>query len=165
MYDLFYSVSGIAVNHRHHWDPNYSVTEIPAKVNSDDLSKLNSDENIIKILDKLNIKDEFVKFEEKEVNLINIVLKRGNVTINKNTGIGTHYIKNNRFLLRALNNLHKNLPQNALTIIADIFAIAMMILAFTGLFKIKGRTKIRKRSATLTTIGILLTTVVALILL
>ena len=58
--------------------------------------------------------------------------------------------------LYAMNFLHLNHPKKAWTIVADIYAVLLGVLAFTGLFVLTGRKGITGRGAWLTSAGILM---------
>jgi hypothetical protein len=55
-----------------------------------------------------------------------------------------------------MNQLHLNAPKGAWTIIADIYAIGLIVMALTGMFVLKGRTGITGRGAWLVGAGVLL---------
>ena len=61
-----------------------------------------------------------------------------------------------RALLREANFLHLNTPGKLWTYVADIYAAALLVLAITGLFVIKGRKGITGRGAWLTGAGVLI---------
>jgi hypothetical protein len=55
-----------------------------------------------------------------------------------------------------MNQLHLNAPKGVWTIIADVYAIGLIVVALTGMFVLKGRTGITGRGAWLVAAGILL---------
>jgi hypothetical protein len=59
-----------------------------------------------------------------------------------------------RPVLYEMNQLHLNTPKGAWTWIADLYAVALLFVAATGLFVLKGRTGITGRGAWLTAIGV-----------
>ena len=59
-----------------------------------------------------------------------------------------------RPLIRATNVLHLNEPKRLWTWVADVFAVALAVLALTGIFILKGRTGITRRGAWLTAAGV-----------
>ncbi len=61
-----------------------------------------------------------------------------------------------RPVLFEMNQMHLNAPKRIWTLVADVYAVALVILAITGLFVLKGRLGITGRGAWLTAIGVLL---------
>ena len=59
-------------------------------------------------------------------------------------------------MLFEFNQLHLNTPKRLWTVVADAYAVALVVLALTGMFVLKGRTGITGRGAWLTAIGVLL---------
>ena len=61
-----------------------------------------------------------------------------------------------RTLIHETNFLHLNHPKRLWTWVADIFALALIMLASTGLFMIKGKNGIKGRGKWLTILGVLI---------
>ena len=61
-----------------------------------------------------------------------------------------------RPVLFEFNQLHLNTPKRLWTVVADAYAVALIVLALTGMFVLKGRAGITGRGAWLTAIGVLL---------
>jgi len=61
-----------------------------------------------------------------------------------------------RPVLFEMNQMHLNAPKRVWTLVADVYAAALIVLAVTGLFVLKGRTGIKGRGAWLTAAGALL---------
>jgi hypothetical protein len=57
-----------------------------------------------------------------------------------------------------MNQLHLNTPKGVWTIVADIYAVGLIVMAITGMFVLKGKTGITGRGAWLTAAGVLLPT-------
>ena len=55
-----------------------------------------------------------------------------------------------------LNQLHLNAPKGVWTIVADVYAIGLILMALTGMFVLKGRTGITGRGRWLVAAGIIL---------
>jgi len=58
--------------------------------------------------------------------------------------------------LQEMNFLHLNQPRAWWTYMADLYAVALLALAVTGLFMLKGKKGITGRGAWLTTVGVLI---------
>ena len=70
-----------------------------------------------------------------------------------------------RTILKGMNDLHLNRAGRLWTWLADIYAVALGLLALTGLFVLTGKQGIKGRGAWLTGIGVLVPVILALIFL
>jgi hypothetical protein len=91
-----------------------------------------------------------------------IFLKGGSAVIDLETGEGLLERVSRRPFFREMNYLHYN-PSELWTWTSDVFAGALIILAITGLFLVKGPKGITKRGAWLTILGIVLPIVFLLV--
>jgi len=153
---IIYSISGIALNHLNDWNSNYIIVreeitvENPERIYSR-ITKAEVRGLMEEIGEARNYKNHY--FQEKD--LLKVFLKGGSVYINTETGNGMIEIVRRRPLFREMNYLHYN-PQVSWTWVSDVFAGALIIMAITGLFLIKGAKGITRRGAWLTILGILL---------
>ncbi len=136
---IIYGLSGIALNHIKDWNPNYSVDLTKFKT-TEDLSKNNvTKEKVINFLNKQNINKNFKNYYFPEKNKIKIFLDGGSsVVVNTKTGEGKAEIISKRLIFYDVNFLHYN-PQKWWTIFSDTFAGALIFLAISSLFMIKGK--------------------------
>jgi uncharacterized protein len=152
---VIYSISGIAINHLHDWNPNYAITvrdfqaEIPQSMEQIDKPA------VIKMLSKLGEEDNYKKHYFPGSNQLKIFLDGGNITVDLDTGRGTIEKIKRRPILHSMNFLHYN-PGKWWTLFSDIFAGALILIAFTGLFILKGKNGITRRGAILTIVGIII---------
>lgn len=153
---IIYALSGIALNHRNDWNPNYSITskivtlKIPANINDDEIHAV---QNILKqIGEEISYRKHYFPAD----NELKIFLKDGgSVDVNLETG-KTHYEKlKKRPLFFEVNFLHYN-PGRIWTWFSDIFSVALILLGITGLFILKGKNGIKRRGAWLTIAGIII---------
>ncbi len=153
---LVYSISGIALNHLDDWNPNYIIIreeitiENPARLYPG-VSKAEVKEVMKELGEEKNYKNHYFP----ESGQIKVFLKGGAAYINTESGYGLLEIVRRRPLFREMNYLHYN-PQESWKWISDVFAGALIILAITGLFLIKGSKGITGRGAWLTILGILI---------
>lgn len=153
---LVYSISGIALNHLDDWNPNYIIIreeitiENPARLYPG-VSKAEVKEVMKELGEEKNYKNHYFP----ESGQIKVFLKGGAVYINTESGYGLLEIVRRRPLFREMNYLHYN-PLESWKWISDVFAGALIILAITGLFLIKGSKGITGRGAWLTILGILI---------
>ncbi len=136
---IIYGLSGIALNHIKDWNPNYSVNQKKFKT-LENLDKKNiSKQKILNLLKSQNISKKFNNYYYPDKNTIKIFLDGGSsVIINTQTGEGRAEIISKRLIFYNVNFLHYN-PQKWWTIFSDAFAIALIFLAISSLFMIKGK--------------------------
>jgi len=150
---IIYALSGIALNHLNNWNPNYIIHSKEFKINNK-YNLTNIDKQIaVDITNEIAPNEGFKNFYYPSKEVLKIFIKNGNIIINTNTRIALLETSKRRPIFHQFNYLHYN-PRKWWTIISDTFAIALMILAISGLFIIKGKKGITGRGAWLTTIGI-----------
>lgn len=152
---IIYSISGIAINHRKDWNPNYIIN--------------NQDFNITKLVDRQNVDRKFIDgIMEKggeagnykshffpDDNTLRIFVNGGTITADLTNGECTIETIKNRPLFKEMNFLHYN-PGVIWTWFSDIFCVALIFLGISGLFILKGKNGLKWRGAILMTIGIIL---------
>ena len=152
---IIYALSGIALNHRNDWNPNYSIISktLTLKVPLDILT--NEERAVDEILSEIDEKDNYRKHYFPADNELKIFLEGGgSVDINLDTGKTLYEKLKKRPVFFEVNLLHYN-PGRAWTWFSDIFSIALIILGITGLFILKGKNGIKNRGAWLTIAGII----------
>lgn len=152
---LIYAISGIALNHKSNWNPNYIFdnrsfrTEVPVTRTgfNDDVAK--------EILRSIQLDSEFKASYFPAGSKATIFINGGIVAVNSETGEGVVQRISKRPLFYQLNFLHYN-PGRWWKYFSDIFCIALITVTITGLFLVKGKNGITRRGAILTLAGILL---------
>jgi uncharacterized protein len=149
---FIYALSGIAINHLGHWNPNFkrvietSRLEGPYPADKEALTT--------RIISKLNRSGDDVQasfFDSDTV--FEVSLTDGTAQLDTKTGVITTVGKKPRFFLRAANWLHYNRGKVIWTYIADGYAILLLYLAVSGAFMLKGRKGFVGRGAILIFIG------------
>lgn len=159
---IIYAISGIALNHKNDWNPNYIFdtrsfeTSIP--VNRDSFT----DKTALLILKDLQLDQEFKASYFPSGDKATIFINGGIVQLNASTGEGIIQRISKRPLFYELNFLHYN-PGKWWKYFSDIFCVALIMVTITGLFLVKGRNGITRRGAILTVIGIVLPLIFLLI--
>ena len=152
---IIYAISGIALNHKHNWNPNYIIdsrvftTDIPIIRDSF------NNEIAQKILKSIEIDSDFKTFYFPTGNKVTIFVDGGFIQINALTGEGVIEKISKRPLFYQINFLHYN-PGRWWKYFSDFYCVALILVTITGLFIVKGRNGITKRGAILTIIGIIL---------
>lgn len=160
---IIYGLSGIALNHVHHWNPNYIITN--DTVQSDIFLKNPvSEEGVKQLLEESGFDSRSLKnFYYPNQSTLKIFFGEGSVTMDLLTGQGIIEIIRNRPVFKEINFLHYNNPKRLWTWFSDIFAGAMIIIAITGLFVIKGPKSITGRGLWYVLAGIIIPLVLFLV--
>ncbi len=156
---LIYAISGIAINHLDDWNPNYIITAEDIQTTLDHRS------DKADILEMLKQHDEYKNYKNHyfpSENGLKIFLKNGVVYVNLSSGKGLIEKNRRRSVFREMNYLHYN-PIKYWTWFSDLYAAALIALAITGLFLVRGKKGITGRGAWLTVLGILIPLIYLLI--
>ncbi|HKK92223.1 MAG TPA: PepSY-associated TM helix domain-containing protein [Longimicrobiales bacterium] len=151
-----YALSGVAVNHRADWNPSYRITSETVQLGGVDLQAPASAAFARGVLDELGMGGPIRGTFRPDPETVDIFVEDGTVTVDLTTGEAAVEVVRPRFLLRAFNFLHLNEAKRLWTWMADLYALALALLALTGLFILKGKKGITGRGAWLTTAGVLI---------
>lgn len=152
---IIYALSGIALNHKNNWNPNYIIDNRSFKTDIPITRESFNNETAAAILKNILTEPRFKTFHFPTGNKVTIFIEGGFVQINALTGEGVIEKISKRPLFYQINFLHYN-PGRWWKYFSDIFSVSLMIVTITGLFIIKGKNGITKRGAILTIIGIIL---------
>jgi len=152
---IIYAISGIALNHKNNWNPNYIFDSRTFHTNTKITRETFNKEMAEEILKSIQDDPEFKTFYFPSGNKVTIFIEGGFVQLNIVTGEGVIEKISKRPLFYQLNFLHYN-PGKWWKYFSDVFCISLIIVTITGLFIIKGKNGITKRGAILTIIGIIL---------
>lgn len=153
---IIYAVSGLALNHIQDWNPNYHIEKSETNIGTVTSAESVSDEMIGNILERLGEAGKYKSIFFADPETLQIFMEEKNITVNLRTGDVQMEKVESRLILREMNFLHLNHPKKIWTLIADLYAVCLAIMAITGLFILKGRYGITGRCACLTGMGILL---------
>lgn len=151
---LIYGISGIALNHRHHWNPNYIVRQEAFQI---DVPSQTTEERVLvlNILDQLNEADKYKTHLASGQN-IRIFIDGGTVNVNLQSGVANLETIKKRPVFHQVNFLHYNAPRKLWTWFSDLFALGLILLAVTGLFVLKGKNGFNQRGVYFVMTGILI---------
>jgi len=110
---------------------------------------------VLVILENLNEEDNYKKHYYPDGNQMKVFLDGGSVVFDLNSGDGLMEKITKRPILHEVNFLHYN-PTILWTWFSDIYASALIILAVSGLFIIRGKNGITRRGAWITLAGIII---------
>lgn len=152
---IIYGLSGIALNHLDDWNPSYHLFTrdfISEKViDATQFTKSDAKE----LLGRYRLEQDYRKFYFRNEDL-RIIIRGGVMEIDTKTGEGYVEQLRRRPIFYEVNFLHYNRPRQLWTWFSDFFAGAMIVLAVTGLFVLKGKNGIKGRGAWLTALGLII---------
>lgn len=152
---LVYVVSGVAVNHVDAWNPNYAIEQRSAPVGVP-FPGQSTVAMVPDVLARLGLPPDYRTTFRPDSARLRIYVEDGVVDVDLTAGVATVEIVKRRPVLFAANFLHLNHAKRLWTWMADIYAVALGLLAATGMFVLKGRTGITGRGAWLTVAGALI---------
>jgi uncharacterized protein len=150
---IAFSFSGIFLNHRQSWHPikytyNEQAINVPAVV-KDSIN----DPYIEALTRDLKIEDKLRRYQVNENNL-RIIYVNSEVEFDIATGKGKQTTYKTTPLLGQMTKLHVDTSKWWIYY-SDIFGIAMLTIAITGMFIQKGENSFRKRGWKLALIGLI----------
>jgi hypothetical protein len=149
---FIYASSGLAVNHIADWEPNFrQVTrthQLAAPLIGDDAAVAETVRATLGIDDPLR---EVFRADER----VEIVFDRRTLRVDTQTGSVIEEGQEPRFFLRVANWLHLNRGKKAWTLIADGYALFLLLLSITGLWMFPGRKGILGRAGLIAMAGAL----------
>jgi len=149
---IIYALSGIALNHVDDWNPNYIIKRYEVQVHgmSGDLDK----KQVKDLLAAIGEPDTYKKHFYPSDNTLKVFIHDGSLQINTVTGNGVVEKIRRRPIFHEMNYLHYN-PSKWWTYFSDLYVIALLLLAISGLFILRGKLGITGRGAWLTALGII----------
>jgi uncharacterized protein len=150
---LAYALSGIAVNHVADWNPNYRISKTFVDVAP--ITATTTPEMIAAAVERLGLSAAPKGTFRPDPQTLQLFYKERVYHVDLPTGKVMIESTVPRRVLYEMNQLHLNHPKNAWTYIADLYALALILLAVTGLFVLKGKLGITRRGGWLTAAGAL----------
>lgn len=155
---IIYGLSGIALNHHvaRHWNPGI-ISRSESYTYSRSLTKSEVDRNTIEeILELTGEKKSYKQYYFPNSEHIMIYLKGGHIDVVLPTGEIIVTRVRNRPVFSEVDYLHYNKPKKLWTWFSDLFALALILMAISGLLMVRGKKGITGRGGVLTIIGILI---------
>lgn len=154
---LVYAVSGVAVNHAADWNPNYSVSTRVVELEGLEPAQARSPEFAGTVLERLGVEGPVQGMFRPDPATVQIFLAESRtITVDLTAGTASVEDVRDRPGLRMANFLHLNHARKLWTWMADLYAVALALLAVTGLFVLRGRNGITGRGAWLTAAGVVI---------
>jgi hypothetical protein len=133
---IIYAVSGIAVNHVHDWNPNYSIERVERKIEPIEISDRAT--MVAEAVSRLGLPQPNESFRPDPATL-QLFYDGWSVEVHAVEGIALEERPRERIVLRDMNSLHLNHPRGVWTWVADVYAFLLLFMAVTGMFVLKGR--------------------------
>lgn len=153
---IVFAVSGIALNHRDDWNPNYVVEREERKIQL----KANMPESELsaKLLDQFLIQQPVKASYWESAHSYKLFFDGGGtLTANFKTNVAVFERITERAVFKQFNTLHLNEINRGWILFSDIYAAVLLFLAISGLFMIKGKNSPwRRRKSWLLIVGTLI---------
>ena len=151
---ISFSISGIALNHRRSWNPQkytyekkqieYAIPNSETEINEEWLAKFSETIGVDQSIRRTALEDgEFKVFYEYDV-----------VTIGTDSGKGEHELIRRIPVLGQMSFLHVTTEPMWIWY-SDIFGLAMLTIAITGMFISKGKFSFAQRGWKISLVGII----------
>ena len=138
---LVFAISGLAVNHVRHWDPNYSRSVVESRIEPVGVGPTGEVEPVV--LERLALQEPIKNTWRASPEHLHVFVEGAQIRVDLITGQVERQEFSQRPILNDLNFMHLNSAQagarTTWTIIADAYCVILVILALSGIFLIKGR--------------------------
>ena len=156
-----YCISGLALNHVRDWNPNYSIVRQERVVPAPGLDKPLTKTDVKDLLNEAGVAGAYQSHYSPAEGQVKAFFQGGNATLDRASGKMVIETLHRRPLLNTFNRLHYN-PGRWWTWFADAFSVALLLVAISGLFLLRGRHGITRRGGVLVLVGIAVPTVLVL---
>jgi hypothetical protein len=150
---FIYAFSGLAVNHIADWEPNFRqvtrVHQVAVPLPVEDAAVADAVRTALGVAEPLR---EVFRADEHDVEM---VFDRRTLRVDTQSGRVVEDGQEPRFFLRVANWLHLNRGKKAWTLIADGYAVFLLLLSITGLCMFPGRKGILGRAGLIAIAGAL----------
>ncbi len=159
---LVYAISGLAVNHLEDWNPSYRTTRRTVTIGPVERA---GDRHQVAgvVLERLQIDETPRSVVNMPPDGLMIFLEGRTLTVRLNEGTVLDEEVRERPVLYQLNYLHLNRAKGLWTWVADVYAVALFLLAVTGIFIIRGKKGLGGRGRWLMLAGVVLPLLVLLV--
>ncbi|NQU87835.1 MAG: PepSY-associated TM helix domain-containing protein [Mariniphaga sp.] len=151
---VIYCISGIILNHRHDFNPDYKIYFSEFNTNIQQKNSYTKEE-IKDILSELDREVLYKKHYITNKGNIKVFIESGEVEINPITGEGAMRYLQRRSLIYEMNHLHKATIIKTWKWVSDFLTILILFVTISGLFILKGKYGLKGRGWWLTLLGFL----------
>ncbi len=135
---IVYALSGIYLNHRHDFNPDYKIFITDFKVELPGKPELTATD----IKTALESVDDEVVYKKHYLNNegnIKVFIENGEAVIDPETGKGTMQYLQKRPFIFSINKLHRATLGSVWKWVSDTMAVILFFVAISGLFLLKGK--------------------------
>jgi len=152
---LAYALSGLAVNHKGQWNPNRRAVLESRELGAFDPQRP-EEELVLDARRRLAHPAAFRSAFQQDASTLQLFLDGWTCSIDLPTGKAVLEGHRPRPVLYTLNQMHLNARKGVWVWVADGFAVALVLLALSGLFILKGRQGLEGRGKWFVAAGVLL---------
>jgi hypothetical protein len=149
-----YAISGIAVNHVEDWNPNYRQELSTGQIRPVPLGE--TGDVVADVLAQLALTERVKNTWRAAPNRLFVYLEAETIEVELETGKIVRRKLLERPFLFDLNFLHLNSGKGLWTVVADVYAGALLVLALTGIFLTRGRRGLAGRGGIFLGLGVAL---------
>ncbi len=148
---VVYALSGLAVNHVAEWDSNFQAYRAIRRVSL----PLPADAGLAAaaVARQFHFRGPVRESYRAAPDQLEVMLDGVTLHVNPVSGRVVEEGRKPRPFFRIANWLHLNRGKRAWTVVADLYAVGLLLLSLSGLFMLPGRNGIRGRGAVLALIG------------
>lgn len=150
---LAFGISGLALNHVADWNPNYRQSRTLLSIEplvGDDRDALVAD-----ALRKLDLTEEPRNAFRPDPETLQIFFEGRTYLIDVPTGHVIEEAVRPRPVLYQMNQLHINASKGVWTVVSDLYAVALIFMAISGMFVLRGKPGLAGRGKWLVAAGML----------
>lgn len=151
---LVYGISGLAINHMADWNPSYRQQKTALTIAP--LTATDRDGMVKEALPQLGITEEPRNAFRPDPDTLQIFLKEKTYLIDVPTGQVIVDQVRPRPVLFEMNQMHLNATKGVWTVVADLYAIALIFMAISGMFVLRGKTGLTGRGKWFVLVGALI---------
>ncbi len=164
---LVYAISGIALNHLHHWNPDYKTENFRGSFSKSYDFTQNKDAAAKELIKKAGINYDVKNVMSHRGGRYKIFLdvgsgNTGKIIIDPEEKTYDGSVMTKRPLLLEFNLMHRNNFKEVWTWVSDIYALGLIILAITGLIILRGKYGFKRYGVWLVAAGIVIPLVIVL---
>jgi len=151
---LVFGVSGLALNHAADWNPSYRQTQTVVQIAP--LTGSNRDALVAEALQKLAITGTPLNAFRPDPDTLQLFFEGRTYLVDTPTGTVIIEDTRPRPVLFELNQMHLNASKGLWTVLSDLYAVALIMMALTGMFILRGSVGLAGRGKWLAAVGALI---------
>ncbi len=159
---IVYVLSGIFLNHRHDFNPDYKILITDFEVDVANKSNF-SEEEVRDIVASVDDDVTYKKHYTSNQGYIKVFIANGEFVFDPTTGEGRMQYLQRRPIIFQMNRLHKASIGSLWKWVSDIMAVILLFVAVSGLFLLKGKRGLKRWGWWLTIAGFVVPLVFALL--